>query len=472
MLIVEAFHGKELSLVEKQLNWIKTLGAGKGHELLLAPNWQLFMAGQHKPLVEAMQGVFDRVQVMQPIGEDESGWPGSANFAWRSVVNHVTNNIGNVPFFWIEPDAVVLCGDAFTLIYGAWRAGEKPFMGNRVQLDDIPIHMTGIAVYHDVPRYCPRWAQIQFQQGYSGPQAAFDVQHASSFLPNATITPLIQHDWKPEPFTNTESLVRIKPEAVIYHQDKTGSLYPLFEEQFNVPHGTLEEKPVLQVPFSPTITSKIVPTGYPPNTVFTYYRPVEKIDETEQRAMIDLWQYSWRVNGWNPVVLSLKNVHVSEMDLAYCFSNLPSTNPHGYDQACFDRWVAVACQGGGFMADYDVMNNGMNPFTMPERLTVYQTDNACPSFVGGPAFEFQRMAEIFARRGKEFIEQNSHGPHVSDMHILQALPGEYDQKSLVKPYGGRGWGMARLVHFANQTMEGKKPRSKWIPHLMFQREPR
>lgn len=488
MLAVLAFHRGEIPLVRKLAAWITELGGVKKHEIMLAPAWSIFMSGEYKEIEEALQSAFGSVSVMQPVGEDEYGWPDSANFAWRSVVSHVTNNLGDVPFFWFEPDSVPLCADWLDRIEAAWQAGGRACLGARVQLDAIPVHMTGIAVYHHVPTIAPGYALVQYQFGYHRPQVAWDVQLRNFFLPNATITDLIQHDWKPETFKEPADLNRIREGVVIYHQSKDGALIYFLRRRkqgvllnqppsnpdighcpeetlpagfgaFTIPHGEGETIP------APFVREPFV------DTVFTFFRPVDKIDKREQEVLIDLWMFSWRQAGWNPVMLD--RMDSRNADLTKAFEALPTINPGQYDFNCFARWLAVADMGGGFMCDYDVMNNGLKPFPVPQRLTVYQTENACPSLVGGSREEFMRMARIFATRGNDFIvQENGHGAHVSDMHILQGVPQEYDQKALVRPYGGRGWGMAKAVHFANETMNGKKPRSKWIPHLMYQRDPR
>jgi hypothetical protein len=77
------------------------------------------------------------------------------------------------------------------------------------------------------------------------------------------------------------------------------------------------------------------------------------------------------------------------------------------------------------------------------------------------------MAKLFAERGPSMV-QTVHGkPHVSDMHVLQALPNEYAQESIVAAHGADGWQTAKAIHFANETMNGKKPRSEWIPRLLW-----
>lgn len=489
MLAVLAFDRKEIDLCRKLCRWIVDLGGVKEHEILLVPSRRTHEEGLHKEIGEILQSAFKKVHWHFPTTEREEPWPNAANHAWVQAVQAVEWNHGDQPFFWFEVDSCPLCPEWLDRISMAFRVAAKPFMGARVIHADVPEHLTGISVYWHTMRWCPDYAVLRFQQGYQGQQVAWDVALAPRILSNAFITDLIQHEWRPDSFPDFKSLDRINPSAVIYHQCKDGSLIDLLQQHKYVIE---ESTKMLQVSLGETLhcPEETLPpqfTNNPAyqaashevdqrgvllrraNTIYTYFEPVDDIDESEQFSLIDLWKFSWRKAGWNPVVIRPTGFVFDrpELDnLCTCLGELPSVNPRGYDQACFYRWVQMSIHGG-WMCDYDVMNNGFEPEPTPERLTVYQTHNACPSLVAGPGSEFLRMAQLFAKRGSEFIETVHGSPHVSDMHLIQAMPEEYDQKSLVVAYGNPGWQTAKAIHFANQTMNGKKPRSTWIPKLLF-----
>lgn len=469
MIAAIAFHQRELPLMEKLARWITELGGVSRHEILLVPSMNVFSGGHHNAIADEFRKSFKTVHVLAPTGEDEYGWPDSANFAWRATVNHVVYNMGDEPFLWFEPDSVPLVSSWLDQIESEWMANKKPFMGARVQIDNIPVHMSGIAVYSGMQQHCPGFALVQYQKGYSGPQTAWDVQHRDAFLSNAHLTSIIQHEWKPEPFTSTEDLKRLNPGAVIYHQDKLMGLPDIIKaDRAGCRMVTFEKAAPAPILESERVFLHTGCAPYPPNTIFTYFRPVEGIDENEQLCLIDLWKFSWRRAGWNPVVLTEHKRCIEELNVEgepLCWL-LPSVNPAAYDHWCYDRWVEMGYLGG-FLADYDCHPNGLSPFPVPGRLTIYQMHNACPSLVGGPGSEFLRMAHIFVSRGHEFVTTEHGRPHVSDMHILQGVPEEYDQIDLVRAHGADGWRQAKAVHFANQTMEGMKPRSQWIPKLLW-----
>ena len=92
-------------------------------------------------------------------------------------------------------------------------------MGAFVDLPNTKQHMSGIGVYVCVDSLAPNYVLSH--------EYAFDVVMADQVLPKAYFTNLICHQWKPEPFKNKEDLQRIPPEAVLYHQDKTGGIIDL-----------------------------------------------------------------------------------------------------------------------------------------------------------------------------------------------------------------------------------------------------
>ena len=93
--------------------------------------------------------------------------------------------------------------------------------------------------------------------------------------------------------------------------------------------------------------------------VFTYFEPIEEVEDSSgQQAMIEHWAASWAKAGWYPIVLGLADAEMHPMFDEYIESvkRLPTVNPASYELTCYKRWMAVACQGGGFMSDYDAVS--------------------------------------------------------------------------------------------------------------------
>ena len=114
--------------------------------------------------------------------------------------------------------------------------------------------------------------------------------------------------------------------------------------------------------------------------------------------------------------------HPRHDELRRAFAAKPTINPPGYDLACYMRWLAMAANGGGIMADYDVFP--INPTVADrERLTIWQTNNPCPSLVSGSGHEYDRMIGLML--GCDASEAHEKGQHTSDMLLVQALRGHY-----------------------------------------------
>ena len=196
------------------------------------------------------------------------------------------------------------------------------------------------------------------------------------------------------------------------------------------------------------------------NTVYTYYEPVEGLEKDDHQKMITHWRRSWAKQGWNPVVIGKKEAekHPFFEEYSQRILNLPTVNPKDYEVSCFYRWLAVACLGGGFLSDYDVVNYGFKPRTAPADLVFYETNSSegqvTPSVVGGSAYGFITACMGFSLTDPNRLvsEENGH-PHASDMISLQKTCDRkyYLEAPVVKQYGAEGWATADLVHYAHSV---------------------
>ncbi len=196
------------------------------------------------------------------------------------------------------------------------------------------------------------------------------------------------------------------------------------------------------------------------HTVYTYYTPIECRGIDTQVQMLQHWSSSWAKRGWETVVLGLEDAkaHPFFDEYAEAVQRLPTINPKDYEMACYHRWLAVAHRGGGFMADYDVVNYSFEARSPQARLTVYEqnyeTEAVTPSVVGGSAAGFYDMCLYFATCNIDDVMGEFEGrPHTSDMIVLQKIPHRfaYQVIPLCKQYGSPGWEDAPLVHFSHET---------------------
>ena len=200
--------------------------------------------------------------------------------------------------------------------------------------------------------------------------------------------------------------------------------------------------------------------------IYTYFIPIPGKSDNEEMALIRLWQESWRLQGWNPIILSEENL---PKDKAFAsmlrkFRRKPTTMKPGLSYSWFCRWLAVAEQGGGFMCDYDVINYSFQPNEF-KNLTIYS--GAVPCLVSGSKDEFLRMCKIFAEYRFDWKDRVGWWFDTSDMKIIMKRPGTYIPKFDCIEHGQPNWETAPTVHYSNFAMKpkGYMPRHEWIPKL-------
>jgi hypothetical protein len=97
--------------------------------------------------------------------------------------------------------------------------------------------MSGNAIYVNVPELAPtlvqrtNWTPRGQEQSY---ELAFDIAGAREVLPKAHFTNLIQHKFRFKGFESwSEFYAVIDPNAVVFHSDKSGSIYKYLRENLS-----------------------------------------------------------------------------------------------------------------------------------------------------------------------------------------------------------------------------------------------
>lgn len=172
---------------------------------------------------------------------------------------------------------------------------------------------------------------------------------------------------------------------------------------------------------------------------------------SREEELINIWKKSWSKFGWKPNVLSKENIKVDKSHISK-LENLPTVNNRGYENACYLRWLAMSQIGGGWMCDYDVVNNGFTPLEAKllekNKLIIFQKH--VPSLVYGDMFSYERIFNIFCDDGKKYIHYVNEKEHTSDMVILSYLSklNEYDfiaYENIVSDYPN----LSKLIHCSN-----------------------
>lgn len=165
----------------------------------------------------------------------EHGYPGAASHLFVNAMTEAGNLYPNEPLLWLESDAIPTKPGWFESIAAEYATSTKPFMGHLESEHAIP-HLAGVAVYP------PNWKELSPMLATSheapdipywgrGKGQAFDAYAAPEVFPQAQQSRTIQQvfgkrTWVPE------SLKLIRPEAVLVHQSKDGSLIRLLERQY------------------------------------------------------------------------------------------------------------------------------------------------------------------------------------------------------------------------------------------------
>ena len=202
--------------------------------------------------------------------------------------------------------------------------------------------------------------------------------------------------------------------------------------------------------------------------VFTYYArlPIGGAlgalkmvkNERDQRAVIAVWERSWRRYGWEPVVLGEADAVQADADWTRQFEVAThlydSPNPRQYEMACYLRWVAMSARGG-LMTDYDVLNLGFSPEDWTRLRARFAPSfplslaGGVPCCVGGTRAAFADMVRLFLQfeahpvRDTPLLQSG-----VSDQNIFACSPARFctpDPVTCVQ-YLQPDWEKAALVH--------------------------
>lgn len=441
MLVCLPFCQKDADQAIDLLRWMRELdGQHMVHKLvLLAPR------GIQPDLIqnvrkEATQSFYN-VRVLQTNRLEERPWPIAPNAMFRCFLKWASKNHTGY-FWWNEPDCIPIKSKWADLIEEAYVKAKKPFLGFIVNKPGP--HLTGCAMYPvNAAHYNPA---LEF-----GPDnIAWDCIEPEKTLKHAQHTDLFHHQWagfdgNGQPtFPNAQELKRISPKAVIFHRNKDHTLIDRLRENRNGLESPAQESKRYRLAVLREKNSSNPP-------VFTYY---EELNRPDEGRLIDLWCESWSAHGWNPIVLSEKDIPHFQRWKSYLkhVSTLPSVNPPGYDLACYKRWIALVARGGGLMTDYDVMNYGFTPekaetLKVKDALTFFE--ERVPSVVFGDRHYFKLACEYIEAYQPLAGDVEAGRPHVSDMTILQKVWKStwIKHSPVVVQYSDPGWEKALLVHY-------------------------
>lgn len=219
MIVAFPISLNDQDLALKNVQWWNELGGCRGHDCLFVADSR---CQQASAVMEELKKCFDNVYNF-PARAEINGWPEGANYMFRTV----TAWMGNTPkwkyFMWMEPDAIPLKRGWLNGIEAEYKLCGKPFMGDRVQVENIPLHMSGVGVY-------PNPLHAYAGEAYRAQDIAWDMAGREQIIPQAHFTKLIEHAWKHPSFKDESELsTQIRPEAILFHASKDGSLITLLQ---------------------------------------------------------------------------------------------------------------------------------------------------------------------------------------------------------------------------------------------------
>lgn len=174
--------------------------------------------------------------------------------------------------------------------------------------------------------------------------------------------------------------------------------------------------------------------------VYTYYEPVAGINVESQLRELSVWKASWERFGFRPVILNrtVAEQHSQWAEFVARVVQYPTINPAGYDLHCYQRWLALVVAGGGLMTDYDVVNVGLTPEAVRQRVT-YLTclcPGGVPAVVHADGTGMTRLIDALWA-GPRYQHHENGQPHVSDMILFQ-------QRAVFQ--GDHTWDACREAH--------------------------
>ena len=217
MKIVYPFSLPDEKLALKNAEWMNELGGCHGHECLVIHDRRCDPELVSSIFLELTKA-FDKVEIIKSQSEID-GWPQGANYFFRVVAAILQDKC---PYFmWMEPDAIPLAAGWLDRLEDEYRKAGKLFMGDRVQVNDIPLHMSGVGIY-------PNPLHNHAGEAYRAHDIAWDMAARDQIVPKAHFTNLIEHAWKHPSFTShAELATQIAPETILFHSSKDGSLIDL-----------------------------------------------------------------------------------------------------------------------------------------------------------------------------------------------------------------------------------------------------
>ena len=239
LLLTLAYCVKDAERAKSLLKWMGELGGPyPTHSILLAADNVVDMAIKSELHAQA-KDMFGHVETMMvDVPANKQGWPLGANCMFHQVSRQVMECFRQ-PFLWLEPDCTPTKPSWLLELQDAYYASPKRLMGCFVASNQVGmprVYLPGCSIYpNDVYNLLAKSCERP---------GAWDIESAALTIPRAKNTALIQDFFGemdlPPTFVlekttdspkNALPLSFIRPEAVLFHRCKDGSLIDLLRSK-------------------------------------------------------------------------------------------------------------------------------------------------------------------------------------------------------------------------------------------------
>lgn len=266
MLLVLPFNSQDARLALMLAKYMQYVGPYKSHELLLvAPNDCEESLNQIR---EAIGDQFARVHTHY-IPLYKSGWPSGCNIMFHATAYHISTKIDCDCWYFFEPDNTPVKPNWLNTLHDEYRRTQRPFMGvihpsyyrrgigtpeERFIQDGE--HLVGTSIY---PKNMPQYSKALFKTIPVAP-IPWDVYLQWDIIKWAAGTTLIHHEWRtinyrrdkktglikgerPPPTVLPYEPAPLRPDAVVHHGCKDGSLMHIMRGMFTSRGQGLVDEP-------------------------------------------------------------------------------------------------------------------------------------------------------------------------------------------------------------------------------------
>lgn len=237
MLVVLPYHSRDLELAKNLLRWIGELGGCPGHSCLLIADATI-PKEERRAVKELALPSFANVDTI-PVVIPEAGY--APNHMFMLAAQQVMFSY-KLPWLWLEPDCVPLKPGWLSTLSAEYAGSPKRLLGNLIEgtQPGLPaVHLTGVSIYP-----CDVFPMFDAFASIKSANVAWDMEAATATVPRAKNSQFMAHFWGtrelPPTFVkeaaaglpkNALPLSFIKPDAVLFHRSKDGTLINLLREK-------------------------------------------------------------------------------------------------------------------------------------------------------------------------------------------------------------------------------------------------